>query len=232
LIDPPAPFTEREEEQRASFDKIAEGIKLNRGWVDPRDSIISDHMGTIKGVVSDYADGSDLLWDDMFNAALEGAAVAIGNFDPEQGNFKEHLRRSVRNFIRMEMRKIKRWSNEVTFTSLLKESAAGGVEESQDDEEVDMSIENTITSGMWDTRYNSPEEEAIYQEKVTLAKKILGDVVPQLNERENYVLYHVILSDFPATYRKIAEQFHTTKDSILRDVNRLKKLLRKENRNE
>jgi len=75
----------------------------------------------------------------------------------------------------------------------------------------------------------NPEEELLKKEQVEWARSKVQKIQRQLNERELYVLWHTILSDEPETYREIGEQFNCSKDAVLRDMNRLKAMLKEDN---
>ena len=81
---------------------------------EAENAILMEHIGIIRGVTASYAGGfSQDRWDDLFGVAMEGASAALGTFDPIKGNIKDHIVRGCRNYILNELRRIKRWSNEV-----------------------------------------------------------------------------------------------------------------------
>ena len=68
----------------------------------------------------------------------------------------------------------------------------------------------------------------LHKEKLLLAYAVLAGVVQDSNERESYILWNNILADEPESYRSIADLFQCSKDSIMRDVQRLSIKLGKE----
>jgi DNA-directed RNA polymerase specialized sigma subunit len=113
-------LTERELAQRHTFDEIAEAIGVHRGWIDPRDGILQEHMGTIKSVVMTFTNGADEdRWNDLHSAALVGAAKAIATYDGDrEAGLKGHIRTCARNAIIDELRKIQRWENETPISKV------------------------------------------------------------------------------------------------------------------
>lgn len=74
----------------------------------------------------------------------------------------------------------------------------------------------------------SAEERLLRMEALKVAHARVGELIEGFNERESYVLWNHIVTDDPTTMRDIADQFQTSKDSILRDVKRIRSQLRLE----
>jgi RNA polymerase sigma factor (sigma-70 family) len=74
----------------------------------------------------------------------------------------------------------------------------------------------------------SAEERLLRVEALEVAHARVGELIEGFNERESYVLWNHIVTDDPTTMRDIADQFETSKDSILRDVKRIRSQLRLE----
>ena len=185
---------------------------------------IDSVMGTVKGVVRAYADGSDQnRWDDLFSAGMYGVSFAYNNFDPDKGELKSHVRRNVRNHIMMELRKMQRWDREIPFTNLKREDASGGVEVSPEDD--DHSGDDNIPESIWTEPSMNPEEQCIRAEEIRIAREKVHKLQSGFNERELYILWNHIIGEESMTLREIASQFKVDKSSIYRDVVRIKKLL-------
>lgn len=81
-------------------------------------------------------------------------------------------------------------------------------------------IDLFITDGQLDE-----EQKFLLGESVGIAQLKLAEVFAACNERECYVIWNHIIADEPESYRDMAEQFNTSKDSIMRDVKRIKSRL-------
>lgn len=192
--------------------------------VDKRDAIIKEHMGTITKAVSMYADGGTDKWDDLFSASMMGAAMALETWDEEgNANLNTYLTTCCHNAIRNELRRLNKWDKEIA------ESRMG-----TDTEEEEMSYSDTVTAHadginpLWVEDEYNPEELYLQREDVEAANQLVADLVNHLNDRENYVLWNHIISDDPIPMREIATQFNCSKDSVLRDVKRIKDMLKME----
>jgi RNA polymerase sigma factor (sigma-70 family) len=73
---------------------------------------------------------------------------------------------------------------------------------------------------------DNPEEQLLLKERKDMLRGAVAMILPILNEREFYVLWNCMLTDSPLGYREVATQFDCTKDSIYRDVIRLKTRLK------
>ena len=71
----------------------------------------------------------------------------------------------------------------------------------------------------------SPEETLLRKEALERAHQKVATLIVEFNERELFVLWNLIIAEEPMTMREIAKQFHTSKDSILRDVVRIRNQL-------
>jgi RNA polymerase sigma factor (sigma-70 family) len=164
------------------------------------DELIKEHIGLIKHIVDQYADKSDEdKWNDLFSAALEGAAKALVSFDGSKGILGDHIARSAKNSIIDEWRKMVRWNK---------------------DERLAEDFEDAIEGDVLD-----PEAMLIRREELEKAKQIVGSIIYNLTKREVYILWNYIISDDPKTLRELAEYFQCSHVSIHRDAQRIKKLL-------
>lgn len=74
----------------------------------------------------------------------------------------------------------------------------------------------------------NPEERLLRKELLELANLHLEAVLHHLTEREFYIVWNYIVASEPESLRFIADLFKCSKDSIWRDVNRIKLRLRLE----
>lgn len=204
--------------------------------IDKRDQVIKDNMGYIKRSVMSFTDGSDPdEWDDLFGAAMLGAAKAVSEWDEGQGaKFSTFLMLCCRAAIIDELRKMIRWNKDIPFSHF--ESSwdngrnsfkAGGAGASRGEDET--SYEDTITKTVWDEdEYLNPEEELLHKEDIEFSRRKVAALQSKLNERELFVLWHTILTDSPMTYRDMGEQFGCSKDAIMRDYQRICKMLKED----
>ena len=134
-----------------------------------------------------------------------GLTKAMAKWNENSGNNTAKWSTFVFPFIRNEMinftRKNERWSKM----------------EYRDD------IDSSILADQ-----KTPEDALLLKEKLELAMYVMLELVPLLNEREGFILYNIILAEEPMTYRVVAQQFECSKDSIMRDVMRVSRKLRKE----
>lgn len=226
LMDTPAPIPEREHRVLEEWKKEQTGISNRRGWVDPRDAIVKKHMGTIKAVVTAMEqDPNSEDWNDLFGAAMFGAASAIDTWKPELGaSLQTYLRKCCRNSMFDFLRKKRRWERELPMSSFYEEGAHAGVEASAEDEVFSYTHEDS-PDALWQEASPTPEEEFIRNEELAIAFDRVKNIVADLTEREQYVLFNHILDDDPESLDSIADRYETSKTSIFRDKARLLKHL-------
>jgi len=68
----------------------------------------------------------------------------------------------------------------------------------------------------------NPEESYVKKETEGALRAAVVCITPTLNEREYYILLHCMLVDEPMGYREVAAQFDVSRESIRRDVNRIR----------
>ena len=188
--------------------------------MDNRDKLIEEHTGLIKSIVTSYTDGTDEdRWDDLYGAAMLGAAMAVDSFEESKAaSLTTHIKNCCKNAIVDELRKIKRWDNELAFSKL----ATGD----DDDEGEDSPFDVASDDAMWGEPSVNPEDDLLHTEELAVAQARVAAIVSTLTEREQYILFNHILEDEPETLRAIADEFKCSKDSILRDKQRLLNTLR------
>lgn len=187
-------------------------------WWNPQKGI-RNLLITVKGVVRAYASGIDSdRWNDLYSAGMQGLAFALGNFNPEKGRLKDHVRRNVRNHVIGELRKIQRWNMELPMNQMEDVEIAG---------DENLPFEDTVSRTLWqEDEPLNPEEKLLFKEQLNLAEDLLEEILDNCNVREIYVIYHYIIADQPETLRDIADRFNCHHSSIYRDVQKLKKLMR------
>jgi len=65
------------------------------------------------------------------------------------------------------------------------------------------------------------EQKYLKEEEKDAAHAAVALILPSLNEREFYVLFNCLYTDDPIGYREVADQFQTSRTSILRDTKRV-----------
>jgi RNA polymerase sigma factor (sigma-70 family) len=203
LIEEPEPITEKE--QGMDWREYANSIAEFRGWIDPRDAIFRNNENVIRSVVDKFAQRDTTKWDDLYSVALLGAGKAFDSWNPDKGTFANYLFTCCRNTIISELRKMERWDNETPIA------------------DTDLEYENTdeYEEALWQQRSFSPEEQYIREEELTAAHERVMEIVVDLTEREQYVLFNHILDDEPESLDAIAERYETSKTSIFRDKQRV-----------
>ena len=197
-------------------------------------------LGIAKVLAHNYSvDYGMNQFDDAYNAALQGVANAYLSFHPvEEDRYKEFTRVCCRSSIFDELRKIKRWNKEISFTAIEstwnnKQSSSGGGQ-TGDATEGPLSYTDAVSVDstglgirpLWIEETDDPLKVLLKKEKNELALRKAHQIQSGLNERELYVLWHTIMTDEPETYRAMAEEFKCSKDSIMRDFKRIKTMLR------
>ena len=87
----------------------------------------------------------------------------------------------------------------------------------QSDVSLDTKIKDSEGSSfitLVESRYQSPEEEAIDKEKEEIFKKELQKAVNNLNEREKYIISERYLSPNPKTLQELGEELNVTRERI------------------
>jgi len=200
-------------------------------------------MGAIKHIVNSYVHSSDTdRWDDLFGAAMLGAAIAIESFDDTKGDMVSHIRRGARNHVIMELRKMRRWDKERPFSKLVAKDTSFGIPavagrspRGGDDENLDdVTYETSVSANqdeigntpLWVQPTLNPEEQYLREEVKEQVNQRIAKLIPKLGEREQFVFWNNIHTDSPVSVRDIAEQFRVGKSSIHRDKKRVMKLLK------
>jgi RNA polymerase sigma factor (sigma-70 family) len=162
---------------------------------------IEGMSGIVTHLAKGFSNGTDQ--DDLESEGYVGLTLAMQNFkELGKATWKTYATKIIRETMIDYLRKRDRWD---------KMEYRG---------DIDLIVADDVMN---------PEEECLRKEQVGIAQTKLAEVLATCNERECYVIWNHIIADEPESYRDMAEQFNTSKDSILRDVKRVKALIREGN---
>ena len=157
---------------------------------------MSNDLDLIKNIAYKYKniDAKDSFLDELVGEGGVGLAKALLKWKPKKAS-QAYKYVCIDNAMKDYLRKSTRNNNEIN------------IEEGVD--------------ACCDENCFDPEEQMIRKEELNEAEQKVLEIISELTEREQYVLFNHILTDEPDTLRMIAERYSCSKDSIMRDKKRI-----------
>ena len=158
---------------------------------------MANDLELIKSIAYKYRniDAKDSFLDELIGEGGIGLARALAGWQPKRASKTTYKYICIDNAIKDYLRKSKRNNNEVNI-----------------EEGVDACYEEDCLD---------PEQNMIRKEELSEAEEKVLEIISELTEREQDVLFNHVLSDEPDTLRGIAERCSCSKDSIMRDKKRI-----------
>ena len=158
---------------------------------------MSNDLDIIKSIAYKYRniDAKDSFLDELVGEGGIGLAKSLASWKPDRASKSSWKFVCIDNAMKDYLRKSVRNNNEVNI-----------------EEGVDACYEENCLD---------PEENMIRKEELNEAEEKVLEIISELTEREQDVLFNHVLSEEPDTLRGIAERHSCSKDSIMRDKTRI-----------
>ena len=158
---------------------------------------MSNDLDIIKSIAYKYRniDAKDSFLDELVGEGGIGLAKSLASWKPDRASKSSWKFVCIDNAMKDYLRKSVRNNNEINI-----------------EEGVDACYEENCLD---------PEENMIRKEELNEAEEKVLEIISELTEREQDVLFNYVLSEEPDTLRGIAERHSCSKDSIMRDKTRI-----------